>query len=135
MILILVFLSDFNSIKVRLEQSTVLSISLYQKFQFHKGTIRTAEIYEYERNITRFQFHKGTIRTLLNNLMFIVQPNFNSIKVRLEPLFRVWRTWRRPFQFHKGTIRTAQGAQGYARERTFQFHKGTIRTQERTTPS
>ena len=32
--------------------------------------------------------------------------NFNSIKVRLEPLFSLGRDTLNEFQFHKGTIRT-----------------------------
>ena len=33
----------FNSIKVRLEQSVLLSLALFEVFQFHKGTIRTLQ--------------------------------------------------------------------------------------------
>ena len=31
----------FNSIKVRLEQKTGITVQLERQFQFHKGTIRT----------------------------------------------------------------------------------------------
>ena len=33
---------DFNSIKVQLEQETAPTTAKRPKFQFHKGTIRTA---------------------------------------------------------------------------------------------
>ena len=35
---------------------------------------------------------------------------FNSIKVRLERPFRLYRKQARSFQIHKGTIRTAESA-------------------------
>ena len=54
----------FNSIKVRLKQTTLFSESVDDKFQFHKGTIKT-----------KFAFL---------HLKFLV--NFNSIKVRLKRL-------------------------------------------------
>ena len=56
-------LSDFNSIKVRLEQGSVSGSPIPPpRFQFHKGAIRTLGLFELCPN----------------------QPNFNSIKVRLE---------------------------------------------------
>ena len=39
-----VYGTDFNSIKVRLEQGDSSQARIYQKFQFHKGTIRTQEV-------------------------------------------------------------------------------------------
>ena len=54
------------------------------KFQFHKGTIRTVEKKK-KMTVISFQFHKGTIRTE---------------KPGSEPEARI------KFQFHKGTIRT-----------------------------
>ena len=55
------------------------------KFQFHKGTIRTAILWWAIRAEDEFQFHKGTIRTFL----FIIDDDHKIL-----------------FQFHKGTIRT-----------------------------
>ena len=54
----------FNSIKVRLELR-VLSRQFNQfvVFQFHKGTIRTADASCFNLDDKLFQFHKGTIRT------------------------------------------------------------------------
>ena len=34
-----------------------------QKFQFHKGAIRTQSHGKYPRDKQKFQFHKGAIRT------------------------------------------------------------------------
>ena len=56
-----------------------------QRFQFHKGTIRTLLRLLIQMSLFQFQFHKGTIRTLLRLLIQM-------------SLFQ--------FQFHKGTIRT-----------------------------
>ena len=58
-------LSDFNSIKVRLERSGVIGAKPLKTFQFHKGAIRTVVV-------------------KLNLLLIL---NFNSIKVRLEHTF------------------------------------------------
>ena len=55
--------SDFNSIKVRLEQEP-------DRLSFQSLPI--------------FQFHKGAIRTSLSTVKVTLTYNFNSIKVRLE---------------------------------------------------
>ena len=84
----------------------VAGIIFYRAFQFHKGTIRTAQQQGQDdaqqhfnsikvrleqlidtpliRAILKFQFHKGTIRTCLNPFLKVFQSDFNSIKVRLE---------------------------------------------------
>ena len=54
---------NFNSIKVRLEHSDEINAYLASD---------------------KFQFHKGTIRTTAYVLNMILIKNFNSIKVRLE---------------------------------------------------
>ena len=36
--------------------------------------------------VAKFQFHKGAIRTTDNYLKALKDANFNSIKVRLEPV-------------------------------------------------
>ena len=59
----LMFLLNFNSIKVRLERKSIRVSIAQQRFQFHKGAIRTISILYIGRS-------KG---------------DFNSIKVRLEP--------------------------------------------------
>ena len=55
-----------------------------------------------------FQFHKGTIRTQGHCGNLHQQPNFNSIKVRLEQCALVCALTCALFQFHKGTIRTTR---------------------------
>ena len=122
-------LTDFNSIKVRLEQhGTVEGNERPARFQFHKGTIRTLLLHRPRRQQIPFQFHKGTIRT-------------RSL--------RAFRIFRHPFQFHKGTIRTRTRRRNeeypsnfnsikvrlelwwiytLGDSYLFQFHKGTIRT-------
>ena len=75
----------FNSIKVRLEHSSLILRKSSPSFQFHKGTIRTTLRYEQVDPGTEFQFHKGTIRTQITQ---------KAISAKIE------------FQFHKGTIRT-----------------------------
>ena len=98
-----------------------------QKFQFHKGTIRTGEEIERAKQAA-FQFHKGTIRTPMPTPSFarmyyfnsikvqlelrklkseiILKRHFNSIKVQLEQARRAFLDDYFGFQFHKGTIRT-----------------------------
>ena len=78
-------LTYFNSIKVRLE--------LIILFQLQgDGVI--------------FQFHKGAIRTVMGAGNDIIDFNFNSIKVRLEPHQSQPSAAYLRFQFHKGAIRT-----------------------------
>ena len=55
------------------------------KFQFHKGTIKTVGEGNGVNKQNRFQFHKGTIKT-------------NEIDRYLQTV--------KLFQFHKGTIKT-----------------------------
>ena len=62
-------LPDFNSIKVRLEQSA-------------KKEVCASRL---------FQFHKGAIRTLALPVLLAAVPDFNSIKVRLEQPEKVVR--------------------------------------------
>ena len=76
---------NFNSIKVRLEQPYKKQAKEPQKFQFHKGTIRTNREKPCTDWHTQFQFHKGTIRT-------------SYLAAQRDKLTK--------FQFHKGTIRT-----------------------------
>ena len=81
---LLCVVSNFNSIKVRLEPVKEIPRDHHDLFQFHKGTIRTPSL-----NFSIFQvFH------------------FNSIKVRLEPTHLAFGAATALFQFHKGAIRT-----------------------------
>ena len=55
----------------------------------------------------KFQFHKGTIKTALMHLAEKAPGYFNSIKVRLKQgNHAVYRVIILLFQFHKGTIKT-----------------------------
>ena len=61
---ILVHLIYFNSIKVQLELDVCCDLTIFDKFQFHKGTIRT---------------------NLRSGFSLSSSTDFNSIKVQLEP--------------------------------------------------
>ena len=65
---------NFNSIKVRLERPNGRSKTIAQKFQFHKGTIRTFFFGIVSFCAYKFQFHKGTIRTCFsaNSLLLVL---------------------------------------------------------------
>ena len=76
------------------------------QFQFHKGTIRTSTGILFDKAGTVFQFHKGTIRTAISSCERRGILYFNSIKVQLERFFFISFFPDKPFQFHKGTIRT-----------------------------
>ena len=122
-------LSDFNSIKVRLERPLFGLIGIIiPLFQFHKGAIRTCTGCKNAARLHRdfnsikvrleqprgvcwlpeyaFQFHKGAIRTRTEFAKKLQYVYFNSIKVRLElQLSSVAKSYYE-FQFHKGAIRT-----------------------------
>ena len=99
------------------------------KFQFHKGTIRTRRRLREMPKWNKFQFHKGTIRTFSWWSKVFDVLYFNSIKVRLEhPLSLISPSISAIFQFHKGTIRTFFADSHQVIIIIFQFHKGTIRT-------
>ena len=54
----------------------------------------------------RFQFHKGTIKTTSIKVAKGIEDNFNSIKVQLKLEHKYQFTAKYQFQFHKGTIKT-----------------------------
>ena len=123
---------------------------IQDKFQVHKGTIRTAtdvrsdnclSVFQFHKGTIRllhlllqlipliFQFHKGTIRTLISWNGAGTRQNFNSIKVRLE-LETVIRLIV-PFPYFnsiKVRLEQKNGEKVTACGMRFQFHKGTIRT-------
>ena len=55
---------DFNSMKVRLEPAACWCAEASDIFQFHEGTIGTAEDAYRKNRKNTFQFHEGTIGTL-----------------------------------------------------------------------
>ena len=142
--------TDFNSIKVRLEPSVMIRLSLsIRLFQFHKGTIRTFTAVPNCVAAQNFNSIKVRLERTFTSKLLSEWKNFNSIKVRLELLKNRSPHWLQTFQFHKGTIRTARrksDAEAFWHFNSikvrlelphrkpshphpwFQFHKGTIRT-------
>ena len=102
----LTLLQDFNSIKVQLKPIDLEPTSTPSKFQFHKGTIKTAT----------------------SQLAIHLYYYFNSIKVQLKP--DKWQDVAplTKFQFHKGKIKTTANCNNAVSNGKFQFHKGTIKT-------
>ena len=76
------------------------------KFQFHKGTIRTQRLPPRPSPHWHFNSIKVQLEQLLEGDSSMSIDNFNSIKVQLEQL--MWKKLynQKKFQFHKGTIRT-----------------------------
>ena len=76
---------NFNSIKVRLEL-VLLSLLLKLIHHFNSIKVRLEPTLRFILSVkgSEFQFHKGTIRTNLVRHSRIVKTYFNSIKVRLE---------------------------------------------------
>ena len=104
-------LSDFNSIKVRLERREPAPIGGGRTgFQFHKGTIRTR--FAGAKGVEVRYFNSIKVRLELCNIKHYLKPfsNFNSIKVRLELKPSFSSGSGSSFQFHKGTIRTKQNS-------------------------
>ena len=63
--------NNFNSIKVRLEQTFYISDKLtLSLFQFHKGAIRTDVSARNLFTAKIFQFHKGAIRTQYSSIEY-----------------------------------------------------------------
>ena len=74
----------FNSIKVRLERAVAIcQLAIYLYFNSIKVRLERALVAEYSKP-NKFQFHKGAIRTQRDRFRVIPEENFNSIKVRLE---------------------------------------------------
>ena len=130
LLLVLVLVCYFNSIKVRLKPDVDhLFCPSLLIFQFHKGTIKTDQPARGGEEYQLFQFHKGTIKTNTKKEYPLTEyPHFNSIKVRLKHKYIVGGIISAAFQFHKGTIKTQQPVVSDLQGRSFQFHKGTIKT-------
>ena len=77
--------THFNSIKVRLElhADMLLNISLFL-FQFHKGAIRTKRTFVRQYFSTNFNSIKVRLEPMYLKVEMKDDLNFNSIKVRLE---------------------------------------------------
>ena len=75
--------SDFNSIKVRLELPSILNTE--QSYYFNSIKVRLELIGSLTASHgLKFQFHKGAIRTRRKERKGQSNVYFNSIKVRLE---------------------------------------------------
>ena len=83
--IILKVVSDFNSIKVRLEHKFPQR-SFHSILYFNSIKVRLEQVLlSKEVGGVLFQFHKGAIRTIVNSPNLSLFPlYFNSIKVRLE---------------------------------------------------
>ena len=78
----------------------------------------------------KFQFHKGAIRTNCHDADFVDQINFNSIKVRLEHQ-KTNQQSHHQFYFNSIKVRLEPNQINLFNPTTkFQFHKGAIRTAE-----
>ena len=98
----------FNSIKVRLEPNSSAVIWRRFRFQFHKGTIRTSRVRRRCASFRDFNSIKVRLEQVGNIALNPFPLYFNSIKVRLEHSAVSQRQrLEQAFQFHKGTIRTA----------------------------
>ena len=125
-------LTNFNSIKVRLEPLFSLGRDTLTEFQFHKGTIRTYQFPQKMSTDCLFQFHKGTIRTSSFLVSSRNLTHFNSIKVRLEHQFPQKMSTDCLFQFHKGTIRTVYSLPTSSHAHNFNSIKVRLELQKRT---
>ena len=78
---------NFNSIKVQLEQpQAVGQLIATNRFQFHKGTIRTCCLACVVRSHDHFNSIKVQLELPLPLDQHEQQRNFNSIKVQLEQI-------------------------------------------------
>ena len=105
-----------------------MTITCTDRFQFHKGTIRTVISITSFLFFANFNSIKVQLELYLHSYLRQSRQNFNSIKVQLEhdSVFR--QVFQPLFQFHKGTIRTNLLCSSATTVEKFQFHKGTIRT-------
>ena len=98
----------FNSIKVRLKPNPLRYYLKPDKFQFHKGTIKTGYLYTLAKSDKHFNSIKVRLKhfAISNSKSFNIY--FNSIKVRLKPNATIATVNENTFQFHKGTIKTKE---------------------------
>ena len=101
-----------------------------QRFQFHKGTIKTLYIYECFKKYGLFQFHKGTIKTesgkWSNYGGMLFQFHKGTIKTSGRKKFSIQQTY---FNSIKVRLKLNSLLSGVQQQNVFQFHKGTIKTQ------
>ena len=77
----------------------------------------------------KFQFHKGTIKTEPSHLVVLAKKHFNSIKVRLKlPSALPLASCIVNFNSIKVRLKQSQRCRKSDKRSLFQFHKGTIKT-------
>ena len=119
--------SNFNSIKVRLDQSTLMK-RLHTILYFNSIKVRLDQAQHRKlSDADEFQFHKGTIRPVRQAKLNRQLDHFNSIKVRLDQLSVIWFIWCN-WHFNSIKVRLDHSlCVDVCRNSEFQFHKGTIR--------
>ena len=75
-----------------------------------------------------FNSIKVRLKPLFRIITSLPISNFNSIKVRLKLPAQIVKPSTPKFQFHKGTIKTVALQDNLPSAIVFQFHKGTIKT-------
>ena len=91
----------FNSIKVRLKQSSLMAILSISHFNSIKVRLKLSVWIVSTLICLLFQFHKGTIKTVSRIGHGLKFPDFNSIKVRLK----LWMRPAHPVQFYFNSIK------------------------------
>ena len=91
---------------MRLEQLLPIFCEEVMPFQFHKGAIRTENVLARVRELPNFNSIKVRLEPIDHYLEALKDANFNSIKVRLERTGCDAEGHLYRFQFHKGAIRT-----------------------------
>ena len=87
------YLQNFNSIKVRLKLAASMPKDSSNKFQFHKGTIKTADAYGQKRQNSNFNSIKVRLKPKMDDAEGAILVDFNSIKVRLKLLVIFFRSY------------------------------------------
>ncbi len=80
---------------------------MFNLFQFHYGTVKSADVRTARRTELPFQFHYGTVkRRRKSRCTSSMQMHFNSTTVRLKDGYTVtFPSVVNIFQFHYGTVK------------------------------
>ena len=86
----------------------MLDVMRYALLSFNSIKVRLKRVFSFNKiGLSVFQFHKGTIKTANIKGLRVNWYRFNSIKVRLKQCqAALQRCHLQGFQFHKGTIKT-----------------------------
>ena len=77
---------NFNSIKVRLKLTGTKVPDICKPFQFHKGTIKTKSSVSVLTSLSYFNSIKVRLKPVYSTYYAALEAHFNSIKVRLKLL-------------------------------------------------